>query len=610
MWRLLDSTDQGIFRLDTDCRCTLINRAGAKMLGYEPEELVGQDIHSLIHHSRPDGSPYPAAECPNYTTLQTGQGARVTDEIFWRRDGTPLPVEYSSHPIFSAGVLEGVVVTFGDVTERIRAEEAVRTAAANYRAIFDAANDALFIHDPQTGSILDVNAKMVELYGYAAEEARQLSVADLSAGFPPYTQEDALRLVRAAIQEGPQLFEWLAKARDGRLFWVEVSLKRATIGGQERVLAVARDVSDRKRSEAERERLLAELDATLMAVPDALLVYDRGGNIVRTNPAAHQLLGYTAAELQRPLPERLARMQIQTADGKALPPEEALPLVALRGETRCGLPGKFVRPDGREVWFSASGAPIRASDGTILGSVISLSDTTELHELEEYREEFIRSVGHDLRQPLTIIQGHAELLRQAAAKQGMDPLSKRSLALIASSAKRMAKMIQDLVEAAQVQAGEVPLRTAPLDLRAFVADFVQQMKAATEEERVQVEAPAALPPVLADADKLERILANILGNALKYSPPSSPITVRLQPADDEVATSVIDCGPGIPQEELPHLFERYRRTRAARQRGEGLGLGLYITKGLVEAHGSRIWVESEVGKGSTFAFSLPVARAS
>jgi signal transduction histidine kinase len=113
--------------------------------------------------------------------------------------------------------------------------------------------------------------------------------------------------------------------------------------------------------------------------------------------------------------------------------------------------------------------------------------------------------------------------------------------------------------------------------------------------------------VLADPDRLERILMNLLTNALKYSAPGTPVTVALARRDGQVVTAVSDQGPGIPPDELPHLFERYYRARETRERKEGLGLGLYITKGLVEAHGGRLWVESQVGKGSTFSFSLPAA---
>ncbi|MEW5897749.1 MAG: PAS domain S-box protein [Bacillota bacterium] len=139
--------------------------------------------------------------------------------------------------------------SFMDITERRLMEEALKTSEASYRAIFNAVNDAIFVHDPETGDILDVNEKMAEMYGYALEDARGLKIEALSKGEPPYDRENALRLIKEAAQGTPRLFEWAARAKDGRRFWVEVNLKRAFIGGRERVLAVVRDITARKNAE-------------------------------------------------------------------------------------------------------------------------------------------------------------------------------------------------------------------------------------------------------------------------------------------------------------------------------------------------------------------------
>ncbi|MHB1416804.1 MAG: sensor histidine kinase, partial [Chloroflexota bacterium] len=128
-----------------------------------------------------------------------------------------------------------------------------------------------------------------------------------------------------------------------------------------------------------------------------------------------------------------------------------------------------------------------------------------------------------------------------------------------------------------------------------------------DQARLRVEAPQPVPPVLADPERVERVVVNLVTNALKYSTPGKPVVVRVQPSDGEAMVSVIDEGPGISSEELPHLFQRYRRAAAGNKAG-GLGLGLYIARLIVEAHGGRIWVESEVGKGSTFSFTLPLAE--
>ena len=169
-------------------------------------------------------------------------------------------------------------------------------------------------------------------------------------------------------------------------------------------------------------------------------------------------------------------------------------------------------------------------------------------------------------------------------------------------------MIRDLVDLTEVEAGRpLKLNRVPVDLRSFMLGLRERLAGLLETERVRVEALERLPQVLADTDRLERILINLLSNALRCSAPGTEVTVTLSRHNNEVITSVTDRGIGIPPMELPLLFQPYRRTMVVRRPQERLGLGLYITKGLVEAHGGRIWAQSEVGKGSTFSFALPAA---
>jgi len=196
-----------------------------------------------------------------------------------------------------------------------------------------------------------------------------------------------------------------------------------------------------------------------------------------------------------------------------------------------------------------------------------------------------------------VIQGQAQLLlRQLRALQGGDKV-RRSAESILTASRRMNVMIMDLVDSARTASGQLKLDCVPTELGAAVLSLKERLSEVMETSRVRVEIPDELPPVLADPDRLERILTNLISNALKYSSPGTEVVVRLSAQDTEVVTRVIDHGPGIPPEELPNLFQRYARTREAREHREGLGLGLYITKHLVEAHGGRIWVESGGGEG-------------
>lgn len=253
---------------------------------------------------------------------------------------------------------------------------------------------------------------------------------------------------------------------------------------------------------------------------------------------------------------------------------------------------------------------------------VAIARPAELHDLaqafnrmadeiglrERQREEYIHTISHDLRGPLTVIQGQAQLLFKLSQRVELSSSIQRGADAILTSAKRMNVMIQDLVDSARLESGQLTLNLSPLDLQRFLSDVKERLAGVADADRIEIRAPAVLPLVMADSDRLERITFNLLTNALKYSPPGTPVVMTLARRGDEVITAVADEGEGIASEDLPYVFDRFYRAPGARANREGLGLGLHIVKGLIEAHGGRIWVESELGRGSTFSFALRVAQ--
>jgi len=268
-----------------------------------------------------------------------------------------------------------------------------------------------------------------------------------------------------------------------------------------------------------------------------------------------------------------------------------------------------------EAWFTFPAAGSRYMqvhyyplwrDGEVEYVVVLSRDITERKRAEQLREEYTYTISHDLRAPVTIIRGHAQILQRTLEGAGLKGAPQLSVEAIIKGAQRMEAMIQDLVDSARLEAGQLQPQKQVVDLDAFTSDLLQRAGTLMDIGRIKIEIPANLPPVSADPDQLERIFTNLLTNALKYSPPETQVLVKAERTNGEVVVSVADRGVGIAPEDLPHIFERFYQPRAGR-RLEGLGLGLYITKMLVEAHGGRIWGESEPGKGSTFYFTLPAA---
>ena len=185
-----------------------------------------------------------------------------------------------------------------EMTERLKTEQALRNSEQRFRAIFDAVNDAIFVQDLADGCILDVNQTMCEMYGYTAAEARQLIVEDLSAGTPPYIQQEAQSWMQKAAGDEPQIFEWRAKDRSGRLFWAEVNMRRAAIDGQDRLLVVVRDIDERKRTEAALRREQAYYQAIVNATPVMLWLKDTENRLLHLNPAATKFEGVDATDVE------------------------------------------------------------------------------------------------------------------------------------------------------------------------------------------------------------------------------------------------------------------------------------------------------------------------
>jgi PAS domain S-box-containing protein len=232
--RISECAFEGIFMHDKG-RIVDANKALAVMSGYELSELIGMNGLDLV--------------APENRELIAKNLQSEFDKPFevmgLRKDGSTVPLEIQSKRVSFRGQ-QVIVVAVRDITERKRADELIRTSEANYRAIFESANDAIFIHDIETGKILDFNPRMSDIFGYTRAEAQNFSVDDLSSGKPPYTHKDAVEWIRKAADGTPQVFEWQCRHKSGRLFWAEVSLKRARIGGQNRMLAILRDITERK----------------------------------------------------------------------------------------------------------------------------------------------------------------------------------------------------------------------------------------------------------------------------------------------------------------------------------------------------------------------------
>jgi len=280
--------------------------------------------------------------------------------------------------------------------------------------------------------------------------------------------------------------------------------------------------------------------------------------------------------------------------------------VVLAGEPR--VETEVVTGTLRLRHFAATVAAVRPAETS--GAVIVLHDITELRKLERIRRDFVANVSHEFRTPLTAIQGFAETLLAGAVD---DPQNRgRFLEIIVEHAQRLARLTEDLLKLSKMDADRLDLEIRRVSVSQLIESCYEtaQRRAAQKDLRLSLNIPVMLPDISGDARRLAEVLQNLLDNAIQYTLPGGQIILSAEAAATEVVFTVSDTGIGIPQADQPRIFERFYRVDAARSReAGGTGLGLAIAKHLIEVHEGRLWVESEIGQGSAFHFSVPIFDA-
>lgn len=339
-------------------------------------------------------------------------------------------------------------------------------------------------------------------------------------------------------------------------------------------------------------------------VTSALFLVDSRAHPIFVNPAAEAMFGYTLAEIaDAPLHHAVHHRH---PDGRPFPIEDCAVDNALSIRTPMrGHRAVFVRKDGTFLEVQCD-VGLLAVSGQRLGAVLEIRDRSLEERAEEAKRDYVALIAHDLRSPLTAVQGQAQALQRRSQRKGnSDSADVASLAAIVANTRRMAAMIEDLLESSQLESGALLLRRTSIDLSRLAADVVAQLPTVKERQRIRILAPVPGPLVSADAMRVERVLMNLLQNALKYSPADAPVEVEVRQAADEAVVDVIDHGAGIPSDQLPGLFQRFSRVARGEADPGGFGLGLYISRLIVEAHGGRVGAESAVGTGSRIGFALP-----
>jgi PAS domain S-box-containing protein len=351
----------------------------------------------------------------------------------------------------------------------------------------------------------------------------------------------------------------------------------------------------------ERERMY--LRNIVEAAPDGILFLDANTGTVIGNRAFEELLG------RRIDPTAGVAQEIgiiHWPHGEMVPMPEFPSVRALRSGAVVRQELVFVHADGLRIPVEEHAAPIVSPDVGIVGVVVTCRDLRPQKELENLREEFAAMVAHDLRNPIQSMLMQVQRIRECLATGR--PVNPDALDRLERAGQRMARLTNDLLESVRIDLARIALNRSRRDTVQAVREVVEQVQPAVGDHAIRVDAQGPVPPIHVDVARFHQILTNLIENAAKYSEGGTPIDVSVVArGSEEVDIAVHDQGVGVAPEELPLLFDRYYQTERARKRQSGLGLGLYIAKGLVEAHGGRLSVESAVDRGSTFHVILPAA---
>ncbi|MBI4665981.1 MAG: PAS domain S-box protein [Nitrospinae bacterium] len=606
---LLDSTAEGIFGLDENGDISFINPSAMRLLSYPSrEDILGKNVHDTVHYAHADRTPIPIEDCRTLQAIRSGEGIHVDDAVFWRMDDTCFDVEYWARPVQHEGRVTGAVVTFMDITERKRAEEALVESKNRLQQLIEASPVAMVISDKGWRNIF-MNRKFTELFGY--------TLADIPAveqwwpmAYPDESYRKSIRkrweaLVDKAVKERSAIapMESRVTRRDGGM--VDIVFNFSSIG--ELGLTVFQDITERKRTEEELKRLYTAIEQS----SDVVVIADVKGNIEYVNNAFERSSGYTKREAVGKNPRIIK-------SGK----HDAEFYKRMWGALASGRTwsGHLINrnKDGALYEEYSTITPIVDSEGGIVNYVAIKKDISRESTLNRARDFFTRITSHELRTPLTKLM----LVKSFIAQGALEDIDTVKLALDEAIGG-----FQRISHATSLMS-ELSLGT-PTE-RLIHGNFNDLLQVVMRETQIAIEKEERKVTLTWDTQGLEtetsapfdfglmrHALDEIFSNAIKYTPNGGNVNVSARVDDGFVVVEVADEGPGIPAELVEKVFDPYfslenpleHSTGRFKYKGGGIGLGLTIAQMIVKYHGGSIKLgPNPGGKGLLVAVRLPVER--
>lgn len=502
----------------------------------------------------------------------------------------------------SDGAGDRLVGTVMDVTERRAIEADLREREERFRATFDVAAVGL-AHVGLDGRWIRVNDRLCEIVGYPREELLQLTFAEIT--HPDDVAVD-LALAQQLVDGRRDAYSMEKRyiRRDGSIAWVtlEGSVVRDPGGEPRYFVAAVRDITARREAEATIRRQLAEIEAIYRNNPVGLAVLDSGLRFIRINERLAEINGMSVDEhLGRTVREVVPGLadEVEPVFRRILETGEAVVGIEISGETRA-------QPGVQRTWLE-SWVPVRSRNDEVIGISITAEEITERRKVERLRDTFIGMLSHELRTPITSLYAASQLLRKERS-QARDAREDDLVEEVVAGAERLHRIVENLLVLARVERGVALPGSDPVLLQRVLPSVLAGERVLWPEHRIELAPlPPDLPPIRSDADALAQVLRNLVSNAGKYGAPGGRIEVVVErPADDFVTVRVLDDGPGLGSVEPDRLFDLYYRAAEASRRAAGAGIGLFVSRALVEAMGGTLSASNRPEGGAEFRACLPV----
>lgn len=610
----------GMALVALDGRWLQANPALCELTGYSEPELLQRTFQELTH---PDDL---ATDLDLAQQLMAGRLRSYQMEkryihrlghIVWVLLNVSLVHDAQGRPLYFLSQIQ-------DITERKQAEQALQESEDRFRQLYDLSPDGIVLLDPHDPNrvwpIVDCNTAFCQMNGYRREEliGQSIDMVNVEPLLPDVAAAYLAQLRSEDVVSG----ESMHRRGDGSSFPLEFSTSLITVAGRELVLGIDRDRTARKQAEAQLRTTLAQLEeqyriaeharsesrALLDATADAIVLVAPDRRLLTINQRFAALFAVRPEDVIgrrfNDLWSFVERAFVDAVGFGALVSGSA-------ADTEQQFSGSVVQqyPEHHELELFST--PVRNNDGTYLGRVYAFRDVTHQRELDRMKTDFMHMVTHDLRTPLSSIKGYVDLLLEGLPGD-LNAEQREFLEIVDRSADRQLALINELLEIARLESNIVELTLALVDLGHAVAEVHSLLRPqiATKHQTVTLQIDDALPLVWGDAGRIRQVLTNLLSNANKYTPDGGQLFIAARQEGSMVRVEVRDTGIGLAAHEQAQLFTKFFRAqnRTTREAG-GTGLGLAMSRLLIEAHGGEISVTSAPGKGSIFSFTLPIAPA-